>query len=150
MKKFTPKKSEKTVGIVLLIGGLFLLILGLIILLAADWKTLLHYGWKWLSEDEQTSFGSAIFMLLMAPFAVANGLSTWRRFICLTDEKVYGDMGLGFRSKPVELLYSEILAAKVRGGGVMLETVKGSFGFSRMESPEEIAALINEKCAYNG
>ena len=143
-KKFTIRKSYRNFVVFALICCFLLFVLSLIFLLPIV-NEMFRYGWNGLSDNEKSEFVAFAFIFISPLISFQYFTNFLRRFVCVTDEKVYGNIGFGFADKPIEASYSEIISVIARGGGLTLETVKGTYVFSQMESPDEIVRLINSR-----
>lgn len=149
MKKFNISQSWKPCGYIILIGGFFLTFLAIVMFFISFVDVideLSHYGWDYLSSDEKSNLLFPVFFLILGPFVTQCGITFLKRFICISDEKVYGDLGTGLKGKYVEFTYSEILSVQATSrGGIIIETVKGTYTFTQIESPNECVNLICER-----
>lgn len=144
MKKFSVKRSYRIFAVFGLICCFLLYCLNLIFLLLIVNK-MLRYGWDGLWNNEKSEFVAFTFIFIFLLFSFRYLTNFMRRFVWVTDEKVYGNVGFGFVGKTIEVSYSEIISVIARGGSITLETVKGTYVISQIELPNEIVRMIKSK-----
>lgn len=138
--------SVKTTAIILFIcafGGFVMMLLSLFG--SETLPYLMRYGYGSLDEDKRTALWMTILGIPTVSIAIMHAKTLSGRFICVTDEKVYGNIGMGFIGKEIEISYNEIISCTCKKDAILIETVKGGYLFCKIESSAECCNLINEK-----
>ncbi len=146
MKKYGIMSSVKTTAIILFVCAFIILVLAMLLLFGSETLPyLMRYGYDSLNEENRTVLWMAILMIATVPIAIMYAKSFSGRFICVTDEKVYGNIGMGLIGKEIEVSYNEIISCTCKNDAILIETVKGEYLFYKIESFAECCNLINQK-----
>lgn len=146
MKKYDILPEVKTVVTILLLSAFAGGVLAMLLLFGSGtFSDFMKYGYDSLGKDKRSVLWMSILLIAIVPIAIMYAKSWSGRFICVAEEKVYGNTGMGLIGKEMEASYNEIISCTCKNDGITLETVKGVYLFPKIRSSAECFDLINKK-----